>query len=79
MFIGNTGVGKSALLNQLGGNFKSGFSELHGVTTGITENRVVLGGETVVLMDVQGLIEPSKVETDRNAGLLVDALSRGYD
>ncbi|KAF9284887.1 hypothetical protein BGZ88_009747 [Linnemannia elongata] len=79
MFIGNTGVGKSALLNQLGGNFKSGFNEQHGVTTSITEKTIVLGSETVVLMDVPGLIEPSKEATDRNAGLLVKALSRGYD
>lgn len=68
MFIGNTGVGKSELLNQLGGNFRSGFSERHGVTTNITEMTVDLGGERVVLMDVSGLIEPSKEATDRNAG-----------
>lgn len=79
MFIGNTGVGKSELLNQLGGNFRSGFSERHGVTADITEKTVVLDDETVVLMDVPGLIEPSKEATDRNARLLVKALSREYD
>ncbi|KAG9068609.1 hypothetical protein KI688_010885 [Linnemannia hyalina] len=72
-------VGKSALLNQLGGDFKSGFSERHGVTASIDEKRVVLGGERVVLMDVPGLIEPSGEATDRNAKLLVEALSRGYN
>ncbi|KAF9145278.1 hypothetical protein BGX30_009706 [Mortierella sp. GBA39] len=79
MFIGNTGVGKSALLNQLGGDFKSGFSERRGVTASINEKMVVLGGERVVLMDVPGLIEPSDEETVRNSKLLVEALSRGYN
>ncbi|KAF9537807.1 hypothetical protein EC957_007655 [Mortierella hygrophila] len=72
-------VGKSALLNQLGGDFKSGFSERHGVTANIVEKRVLLGGEWVVLMDVPGLIEPSDEATKRNSRLLVEALSRGYN
>ncbi|KAF8935520.1 hypothetical protein BGZ47_009905 [Haplosporangium gracile] len=66
MSIGNTGVGKSELLNQLRGNFKSGFSERHGAMINITIKTVDLQGETVVLMDVPGLIEPEKEATDRN-------------
>ncbi|KAF9132919.1 hypothetical protein BG015_003641, partial [Linnemannia schmuckeri] len=66
MFIGNTGVGKSASLNQPRGNFKSGFSERRVVTTNITEKTVDLQGETVVLKNVPGLITPEKEATDRN-------------
>ncbi|KAF8976144.1 hypothetical protein BGZ52_008272 [Haplosporangium bisporale] len=79
MFIGNTGAGKSALLNQLGGNFPSDISCRHGVTTDISEALVDLDGEKVVLMDVPGLNEPSKEVNDRNARILIEALARGYD
>jgi ribosome biogenesis GTPase A len=42
MFIGNTDVGKSTLLSQLGGNFFSGFSFMEGYTKDIEEQPITL-------------------------------------
>jgi len=79
VFIGNTGVGKSALLNQLGGNFKSELSFATGVTKDISEQTVELNGKPVVLMDIPGLGEVSTETNEKNTELLTEALSRGYD
>lgn len=80
MFIGNTGAGKSALLNQLGGDFPSSISCRHGVTRDYSEKIVHLNGEDVVLMDVPGLNESSKEANHRNARILMKALNKSdYD
>ncbi|KAF9578186.1 hypothetical protein BGW38_006149, partial [Lunasporangiospora selenospora] len=78
MFIGNKGVGKSALLSQLGGHFASGFSFVEPVTTTVTEELVTIEGKQLILMDVPGLYEVDSGETEINSGKLTEALSRGY-
>ncbi|KAG0305291.1 hypothetical protein BGZ98_004356 [Dissophora globulifera] len=79
MFIGNTGVGKSTLLNQLGGNFEAGVSFRQGLTDKVSEQTVFLNGEWVVLMNVPGLFEPDDKRTKENAAKLTEALKRGYN
>lgn len=80
LLIGNSGVGKSALLSQLGAtSFKSGARFRKGFTKEVHEEEVELSGERVLLIDVPGLYEPSEKETNANAEKLTEALSRGYD
>ncbi|KAF9171828.1 hypothetical protein BGX21_009724 [Mortierella sp. AD011] len=80
LLIGNSGCGKSALLNQLGGNFASGVSFRTGLTKNITEQTVVINGTEVRLIDIPGLYEPTNNdETRKNAKILQEALSRGYE
>ncbi|KAF9344924.1 hypothetical protein BGX26_003743 [Mortierella sp. AD094] len=80
LLIGNAGCGKSALLNQLGGNFPSDVSFRTGLTQEITEQSVIINGAEVTLIDVPGLYAPDNDdETERNARSLRDSLSRGYE
>ncbi|KAF8940774.1 hypothetical protein BGZ58_004900 [Dissophora ornata] len=79
LFIGNTGSGKSTLLSQIGGNFPAGLSFRKGFTTEISETRIDINGQPVVLMDVPGLYEPDESRTKRNAQALTEALKKGYD
>ncbi|KAG0269320.1 hypothetical protein DFQ27_004004 [Actinomortierella ambigua] len=78
MYIGNSGAGKSTLLNKLGGNFRAGVSWRKGLTKDVSENWVNLKGKRVLLVDVPGLFEPRREETERNARMLTQALRRGY-
>ncbi|KAF8926924.1 hypothetical protein BGZ58_010762 [Dissophora ornata] len=79
VFIGNAGSGKSTLLTQIGGSFGSGTVFRRGYTKDVTEKRVTLNGEQVVLMDVPGLFEPNNKETGLNAEKLTMALNRPYN
>ncbi|KAF8976092.1 hypothetical protein BGZ46_008580 [Entomortierella lignicola] len=79
IFIGNSGVGKSTLLSQIGGNFQSGVKFRKGFTKDIFEETVQVNGKEIVLMDVPGLFEPDNAETEKNARMLASALNRGYD
>ncbi|KAG0224182.1 hypothetical protein B0O80DRAFT_438629 [Mortierella sp. GBAus27b] len=78
MFIGNTGVGKSTLLSQLGGNFKSGVAMMEGLTKDVSEQIITMDGQQVVLMDVPGLYEIDDEATKANGKKLTEALKRGY-
>ncbi|KAF9579582.1 hypothetical protein BGW38_004105, partial [Lunasporangiospora selenospora] len=79
MFIGNPGVGKSTLSSQLGGNFKSGFSLIEGMTTDVAETEVEIRGERVVLIDTPGLYSFTDGITELNCKKLTEALEkRGY-
>ncbi|KAG0221553.1 hypothetical protein BGX31_009742 [Mortierella sp. GBA43] len=79
MFIGNSGVGKSTLLSQLGGNFSSGFSFMEGFTKDIVEQQGTLNGHPVILIDIPGLYESNNRATRLNGAKLMRALSKGYN
>ncbi|KAF9352755.1 hypothetical protein BGX26_009468 [Mortierella sp. AD094] len=79
LFFGNAGAGKSTLLSQIGGNFKSGVKFRGGYTKNIYETWVKIRGRDALLMDVPGLFEPDDKETQNNANMLTEALSRGYN
>ncbi|KAG0278159.1 hypothetical protein BGZ95_004549 [Linnemannia exigua] len=57
VLIGNPGVGKSTILNALGGNFPSGFSKVSGLTRTVTSQHVTLdqGRIALELYDVPGI------------------------
>ncbi|KAF9168583.1 hypothetical protein DFQ26_005614 [Actinomortierella ambigua] len=78
MYIGNSGVGKSTLLNKLGGDFVAGVSWRKGLTQSVSEQWVNIKGKNVLLIDVPGLFEPKDGETKNNARMLTEALRRGY-
>ncbi|KAF9165232.1 hypothetical protein DFQ26_000390, partial [Actinomortierella ambigua] len=78
VYLGNSGSGRSALLNKLGGDFSAGVAWREGVTKNVSEKLVDLNGEKVLLVDVPGLFEPKKEATKRNARMLTEALRRGY-
>ncbi|KAG0021822.1 hypothetical protein BGZ82_011188 [Podila clonocystis] len=81
LLIGNAGAGKSTLLTQLGGKkFKSGAKFREGFTKKVEEEPVTLSnGQTVMLVDVPGLFEPSEKATKDNASELTTALRLDYD
>ncbi|KAG0042587.1 hypothetical protein BGZ83_000292 [Gryganskiella cystojenkinii] len=74
LLLGNTGVGKSYLLNSLGGNFQSGFSAVNGLTGGCGFNDVVIETSTLRLIDTPGLLEASGENMIRNANSITQAL-----
>ncbi|KAF9167394.1 hypothetical protein DFQ26_004723 [Actinomortierella ambigua] len=78
MYIGNSGVGKSTLLNKLGGDFVTGVSWRKGVTKSVSEKWVELKGRRVLLIDVPGVFGPMEEETENNVRMLNQALRRGY-
>ncbi|KAF9084272.1 hypothetical protein BGX29_002630 [Mortierella sp. GBA35] len=53
VFVGNPGVGKSTLLNALGGNFASGMSPLGGLTKKVLS--VTSGGDNTISGNLQML------------------------
>ncbi|KAF9097776.1 hypothetical protein BGX27_000913 [Mortierella sp. AM989] len=79
VFIGNAGAGKSTLLSQIGGNFKSGDKFRSGLTTKVSERKVKLGDEDVVLIDIPGLFEPNLRNVPINAEKIASALNRRYN
>ncbi|KAF9970310.1 hypothetical protein BGZ73_007008 [Actinomortierella ambigua] len=74
LLAGNAGAGKSYLLNSIGGNFKSGFSAVDGLTTDSTYCDVNISGSTVRLIDVPGLLEATDENVARNAKAITKAL-----
>ncbi|KAF9971438.1 hypothetical protein BGZ73_005628 [Actinomortierella ambigua] len=74
LLVGNSGVGKSYLLNSVGGNFKSGFNIVDGLTTEISYCDVTIGGATVRLIDVPGLLEATDEKVAQNAVAITKAL-----
>ncbi|KFH72859.1 hypothetical protein MVEG_00084 [Podila verticillata NRRL 6337] len=80
LMIGNSGVGKSTLLTQLGAKgFPSGVEFRKGFTTQFKEEEIELDCQRIMLIDVPGLYEPNIKDTRLNAKKLTDALSLGYD
>ncbi|KAF9205417.1 hypothetical protein BGZ49_004044 [Haplosporangium sp. Z 27] len=79
ILIGNAGSGKSALLNQLGGNFQSGVSYRRGLTKKIAESPIQVDGGCATLIDIPGLYAPDDDETENNVKQLQHALSLGYE
>ena len=54
LLVGNPNAGKSTLFNKLTrGHAKVG--NWHGVTVGVTEKRVRLGGKSVTVCDLPGI------------------------
>ena len=58
--ISNPGVGKSTLLGVLGGKFKSGFSEVSGMTMEVTIQEVERFGRNIRLVDMPGIYDPGE-------------------
>ncbi|KAF9084273.1 hypothetical protein BGX29_002631, partial [Mortierella sp. GBA35] len=81
IFVGNPGVGKSALLNALGGNFPSGCSEVSGLTKDVTIQLVTTDGRPLRLFDVPGIddcVEEGEDNTIvRHLQMLQKELNRG--
>ncbi|KAG0266169.1 hypothetical protein DFQ27_000121 [Actinomortierella ambigua] len=75
LLAGNAGVGKSYLLNSIGGDFKSGFSLVDGLTTKCSYCDVTLGTMDVRLVDVPGLLEATDENVKRNAKAITEALN----
>ncbi|KAG0014235.1 hypothetical protein BGZ82_001826 [Podila clonocystis] len=79
LLLGNSGVGKSTLLTQLGAkSFTSGVQFRRGYTKEVYQEEVELNGQRVILVDVPGLYEPIEKETQKNAKKLTVALKKGY-
>jgi GTP-binding protein EngB required for normal cell division len=77
VLIGNPGVGKSTLLNILGGNFESGFSLVGGLTKDVTTADVTLQGRQLRLVDMPGINETALETTEANLKLLQEQLNNG--
>jgi len=80
VFVGNPGVGKSALLNALGGSFESGFSQVSGLTRQATAQDVELCGRPIRLVDMPGIYDSGKNNTGTflsNLEMLQETLNNG--
>ncbi|GJJ77062.1 hypothetical protein EMPS_09421 [Entomortierella parvispora] len=82
IFVGNPGVGKSALLNALGGDFKSGYSDVGGLTTTTRSYRTEIKrhGRVLDLVDMPGVYETGEgksVEFMKNLETLHTVLNNG--
>ncbi|GJJ77060.1 hypothetical protein EMPS_09419 [Entomortierella parvispora] len=83
IFVGNPGVGKSALLNALGGTFDSGFSRVSGLTRQATTQELELKGRPIRLVDMPGIYDSGRENKEgnflRNLELLQATLNNGDD
>ncbi|KAF9970309.1 hypothetical protein BGZ73_007007 [Actinomortierella ambigua] len=74
LLIGNTGTGKSFLLNSIGGRFQSGFNPSSGLTKTSTYCYVMINGNKVRLIDAPGLLEASGERMIANSRAITEAL-----
>lgn len=77
--IGNPGVGKSAICNSLGAQFKSGISVGYGLTTQLQTWEVVLNKKKYTVVDAPGLYDADDKITCRNADEIREGLCKGAD
>ncbi|KAF9098938.1 hypothetical protein BGX29_007378 [Mortierella sp. GBA35] len=76
VFVGNPGVGKSTLLNALGGNFANGMTPLGGLTKKVSSVTVNCEGRSLRLIDVPGIMESGEDNTiSGNLQMLEDTLN----
>jgi len=64
VFVGNPGVGKSALLSALGGKFDHGYHQVSGLTTEVSEQFVELGNTDIRLVDMPGIYDAGEGRAD---------------
>ncbi|KAG0238840.1 hypothetical protein BGW42_000001 [Actinomortierella wolfii] len=78
LLVGNPGVGKSYLLNSLGGHFASGFSAVDGLTSQCDYKDVMIDSESgyVRLVDVPGLLETKGSRMKENSRAITEALRK---
>ncbi|KAH7060320.1 hypothetical protein BKA57DRAFT_446896 [Linnemannia elongata] len=77
--VGNPGVGKSAILNALGGHFDSGYSEVSGRTTDVSDKLVPINHFQLRLFDIPGIDDCSPDGRDsivKHLKMLEEALSQ---
>ncbi|KAF9193901.1 hypothetical protein BGZ51_001887 [Haplosporangium sp. Z 767] len=82
LLVGNPGVGKSTILNALGGSFPSGYSEVSGMTKQISTQPMKLQGRRLRLIDMPGIYDATEGKDDaidRHLSLLHDTLNDGSD
>ncbi|KAG0260647.1 hypothetical protein BGZ95_004388 [Linnemannia exigua] len=74
ILVGNPGVGKSTILNALGGDFHTGFSAVSGLTRDVsTTNVTTPEGDKLRLIDIPGIFD-SRVDDDRATERHLDIL-----
>jgi len=85
LLIGNPGVGKSSILNALGGNFLSGYSCTSGLTTYVSKQDVIIDQKPYRLVDMPEIYDSSKGGdtggdnvTDSHLKMLREALNDGH-
>ncbi|KAF9322911.1 hypothetical protein BG006_001956 [Podila minutissima] len=77
LLVGNTGVGKSSILNLFGAPFKADFALIDGLTSETECFVLKINGKQVRLIDAPGLIENSDQRISRNAEEITRALKFG--
>ncbi|KAG0290468.1 hypothetical protein BGZ96_006056 [Linnemannia gamsii] len=77
LLVGNTGVGKSTILNLFGASFAADFSLIDGLTTKTDYVEVKVNGKQVRLIDAPGLVEVNDERIAENAKELTEALTIG--
>ncbi|KAF9084271.1 hypothetical protein BGX29_002629 [Mortierella sp. GBA35] len=80
VLVGNPGVGKSTILNALGGGFATGFSSVAGLTREVSTCRVTVDGRRLRLVDLPGIFDvdiKDEHATQRHLEMLQNVLNDG--
>ncbi|KAG0278161.1 hypothetical protein BGZ95_004551 [Linnemannia exigua] len=80
VLVGNPGVGKSSILNALGGHFDTGFSRVTGLTRTLTTMDTSIEGRNIRLVDLPGIFDcraDSEHTNEHHFKILHDALEDG--
>ncbi|KAF9099245.1 hypothetical protein BGX29_007227 [Mortierella sp. GBA35] len=80
VLVGNPGVGKSTILNALGGVFPTGFSAVSGLTRDVSTARTIVDGRKLRLVDIPGIHDVQvgdEQATQRHLDILRDTLNDG--